>query len=117
MRIGNEFAVSCERLQRFALPHRVVAVDVVEYARLEHEESTIYPALTLLGFFREALHDAAVRHFDEPKTRRRANHGNRGQLSMGTVEGQQFVQIDVGYAVTPGERTEEHTSTRLNSSH
>ena len=100
--VGHQLAVAREPFQRFLFEVRRVAVDVVEDLRLQHEEGAVDPAFLRLRLFRE-LGDPVAVEFEMTEARRRANCGQRRQLSVRTVERQQLVQVDVGHAVAPGE--------------
>src|SRR5687768_15417748 len=55
---GHQLSIRGELLQRVSFPDRVIALDVVERCRLEHEESAIDPPafrLRLLGEFDHAV--------------------------------------------------------------
>src|SRR5512135_3424027 len=56
MLIGHQLSVPHQVFQRRLLEHRCVVAQVIEHARLEHEEPAINPALAGLRFFLERDH-------------------------------------------------------------
>ena len=99
---GDQLAVLGQPLQRLALPDRLVAVDVVEHLRLEHEEAAVDPALADLRLLGE-LGDAVAVEDEPAEARRRPHGGHRRQLAVGAVERDELGDVDVGDAVAVGE--------------
>ena len=83
--VGHELPVTRELLERLALEVRVLSLDVVEYLRLENEESAVDPALSELRLLRE-LDDLVAVELDVPEARRRTDRGERRELSVRAVE-------------------------------
>ena len=80
------------------LPRGVIAVDVVEDARLEHEESAVDPAFADLRLLGEGAHQLSVE--GEPaEARGRAHRRHRRELPVVAVELDQARDVDVGDAV------------------
>jgi len=94
-----------QALKRLALPHRLVAGDVVEHFRLAHKKRAVDPAFGRLWFLAEGrdLVSPRPREFQVPEPGRRADGGQGAQFAMRTVILQQLVQIDIGDAIPPGE--------------
>ena len=102
MPVRHQLPVRREPLERLALPLRVVAVDVVEHRRLEHEERAVDPALAGLRLLGE-LDDLVAVELEVTEARRRPDGGDRRELPVRAVELEQRVEIDVRDAVTPGQ--------------
>src|SRR5207247_10949442 len=58
--IRYQLPISGQPLERRVLPRGVIAVDVVEDARLEHEESAVDPAFADLRLLGEGAHQLSV---------------------------------------------------------
>src|SRR5207253_2738670 len=85
-----------------ALPDRLVAVDVVEHARLEHEEAAVDPPLADLRLLGELGDELAVElQAAEAGGRTHSRHGRK--LSLRAMEREQVPAVDVGQTVAVGE--------------
>ncbi len=82
--------------------HHHVAVDVVEHLRLQHEERAVDPAFGGLGFFLEGGHLVAV-EAHMAVARRGPHRGDRRELAVAAVEGDQLVDVDIRHPVAPGQ--------------
>ena len=102
MAVGHELAVGGEALHRLSLPLRVVAVNVVEHAGLEHEEPGVDPPFRGLRLLRELDHAIAVEP-QVPEAGRRPARGDGGEPTVPAVKGEELVQIDVTHAIAPRE--------------
>src|ERR1700733_2601557 len=100
--IRHELAFARQALQWFLLEVSTVTVDEVKDLRLKHKECSVDPTFLGLRLLRE-FGDLIAIHLQVAKARRRTDCRQRGQLAMGAVKREQVVQVDVGYAITPGE--------------
>ena len=103
-----------ESLHRFQFPLRIIAADVVEDFRLQHEEGAVNPVVRLLGFFMEARYRCAGQ-FDTPKASRRMHSGDGCQSTVLTMKSQQRVEINIGHTVAPGQHECVAANERLQS--
>jgi hypothetical protein len=90
-----------ERLHRFALEHRVVAIDHVEDAGRQHEKAAVDPRAVGRRLLMEGVH-LAVRDLERAEAGRRAHGGDRRQPPVGAVEPDQVLDVDLRDAVAIG---------------
>src|SRR6188472_3458904 len=77
---SHQLAVGGETLQRLTLEVSLVAVDVVEHTRFEHEERAVDPPLPELRLLRE-LHDPVAVELEVPETGGRSHGSQRRELA------------------------------------
>src|SRR5688572_2713993 len=97
--IRRQLSVGRQPLERRVLEKSVVALDVVEHLRLQHEESAIDPPLTDLRLLREFGDKVAVEN-QSTKTRRRTNRGDGSQFAVASMEFQQGARVDAAHTIT-----------------
>src|ERR1035437_8799318 len=100
--ISHQLSLPCQIFQRFLFKLCLISVDIIENLRLEHEERSIYPTFSRLGFFRETNHTPTV-EVQMTITCRRTDSGQSGQFSMRAVKREKLIKVYVGNTVTPGE--------------
>src|SRR3954451_4704367 len=98
---GGQLAGVRQALERRLGPVDV-AGDVVEDARLEHEESAVDPALDHARLLVEAFDHVAF-HLEPTEAGGRVDGGDGGEPTMGFVELHEVGDVDVGDAVAVGE--------------
>src|SRR5579872_5892649 len=79
--VGHELPVARQALQGLALELRIVALDVVEHSRLEHEEGAVDPRLAGEGLLVEARHPLAI-ELQAPESCGRAHRGHGGDATV-----------------------------------
>ena len=103
MQVDGKLAVRRQALERITLQNRLIAVDVIEHFRLEHEEPAVDPALAGLRLLAEFGHHAFVEdHAAEPGGRTHRRDG--GQPAVFLVVLHDGAHIDVRHAIAVGQQ-------------
>src|SRR5437016_2687198 len=90
--------LSCQTLQRLALPHGGIAFYVIENRRRQDEETAVDPAAIALGLFLKAGDEPVFQH-KRTKAARRLHRGERRLDLPRAVVRDQLGHVDVGDAV------------------
>src|SRR4051812_512875 len=100
MLVRGQVALTRERLHRLSLPDGLVAGDVVEHLRLEHEEAAVDPgAVALRLFLKGGDLRLVLADRDRAEASRRLHRGERCQHVLRAVEGEQRRYVQRGEAV------------------
>ena len=91
---GLQVSFLSEPFHRLKLPLSVVAVDVVEDFRFEHEERSVDPVVGLLGLFVKTRY-RSPRQIQATETSRRMDGSHGRQSAMLTMKGEQSIEIDI----------------------
>src|SRR5690606_7035172 len=110
--VGHELPVLGQLLERLALELGVVAGDVVEHARLQHEEGAVDPALARLGLLVE-LDDLVAVELEVTEAGGGPGGRQGGELAVRAVELDELVEVDRRHAVAPGDHERAVTQVGL----
>ena len=104
MAIGHQLSVLCQRFQRFPLKHRLVAVDILEYARFADHISGVDQRTVAFRFFPETSHPAALVRPDHPEPGSHVHRGHRQKFSMGFMKPHGVRYVHVADPVAVGQK-------------
>ena len=102
MFVSHQLLALRQRLQWSAFESGVIAVDILQHPRFEHEEGPIDPAFPGRGFFLERR-DAIILDGQMAESRRQTYGCNGCELAVAMVESQQHIHIQIRHPVRPGQ--------------
>ena len=102
MEMHAQLAFGGQLFQRFALPNRGVAFDIVADLRRKHEKSGIDPAAIAHRLFLETQHAIAV-GAQAAEASRRLRRGQRRQHALALVQCDDLLDVHIAHAIAIGQ--------------
>src|SRR5512133_3050684 len=104
MFVRHKLPSASKFFKRLLFQYRGVVGNVIQNLGLHDEKTAVDPSPISLWFFQKSMDTVGGIKLQGAKPARRLDRGDRCQLAMSLVIGQQFSDVDVSYAISIGKQ-------------